>query len=99
MLQVIIPMAVLLIIVLCKKLPLIGGNINAALLITGMLTLLMGGIYNPAQWLGAWVDGLNRMAWIMALSITGAIFAEISTRLGTVDTIIGALNLATGPGC
>ena len=33
MLQVIIPMAVLLIIVLCKKLPLIGGNINAALLI------------------------------------------------------------------
>lgn len=96
MLQVIIPMAVLLIIVLCKKLPLIGGNINAALLITGMLTLLMGGIYNPAQWLGAWVDGLNRMAWIMALSITGAIFAEISTRLGTVDTIIGALTAKFG---
>ncbi len=91
MLQVIIPVALLLFIVLCKKLPVIGGNINVALLLTGALTLLMAGIVNPAQWVEAWIDGLNRMAWIMFLSIGGAIFAEISTRLGTVDTIIGAL--------
>ncbi|MGE4277354.1 MAG: TRAP transporter large permease subunit [Lawsonibacter sp.] len=91
MLQVIIPMAVLLIIVLNKKIPYIGGNINAALIMTGALTLLMGGIFNPAEWVGAWIDGLNRLAWIMALSITGSIFAVISTRLGTIDTIMGAM--------
>ena len=96
MLQVIIPMAVLLIIVLGKKIPVIGGNINVALLTTGFLTLLMGGIFNPGEWMAAWVDGLGRMAWIMALSITGAIFAEISTKLGTVDTIIGALSAKFG---
>ena len=41
MLKVAVPMAVLLILVLCKKIPLIGGKINAALVITGALTLLL----------------------------------------------------------
>ena len=49
MLKVVIPVAVLLIIVLCKKLPLIGGKINIALAITGALTLLLGGLYNPGE--------------------------------------------------
>ncbi len=96
MIQVVIPVAVLLLIVLWKKMPLVGGNINAALLTAGVLTLLMGRLWNPGEWVAAWVDGLNRMAWIIALSITGAIFAEISTRLGTIDTIIGMLTARFG---
>ncbi len=47
MLKVAVPMAVLLILVLCKKILLIGGKINAALVITGALTLLLAGIYSP----------------------------------------------------
>ena len=82
MIQVIIPVSLLLLIVLWKKMPYVGGNINAALLTAGALTLLLGGIWNPGEWVAAWVDGLNRLAWIICLSITGAIFAEISTRLG-----------------
>ena len=91
MIAVVVPVCFLLLVVLWKKFPLIGGNINAALLLTGVLTLLLGAVFNPADWIAAWIDGLNRMAWIMALSITGGIFAEISVQLGTVDTIIGAL--------
>lgn len=37
MLNVIIPIALLLILVLAKKLPVLGGNINVALLLTGAL--------------------------------------------------------------
>ena len=96
MIQVIIPVALLLLIVLWKKMPVLGGNINAALLIAGATTLLFGGIWNPGEWVGAWVDGLNRLAWIICLSISGAIFAEISTRLGTIDTIIGILTAKFG---
>ncbi len=96
MLKVVIPMAVLLIIVLCKKIPVIGGKINVALVITGALTLLLGGLYNPGQWVAAWIDGLDRLSWIIALSIAGSLFAEISIRLGTIDTIIGALTAKFG---
>ena len=96
MIQVIIPVSLLLLIVLWKKMPYVGGNINAALLTAGALTLLLGGIWNPGEWVAAWVDGLNRLAWIICLSITGAIFAEISTRLGTIDTIIGILTAKFG---
>lgn len=96
MLKVVIPMAVLLVIVLCKKIPVIGGKINVALVITGALTLLLGGLYNPGQWVAAWIDGLDRLSWIIALSIAGSLFAEISIRLGTIDTIIGALTAKFG---
>ena len=47
MLTAVIPMAALLVIILCKKIPVIGGKINIALLITGALTLLLGGLFNP----------------------------------------------------
>ncbi len=89
-------MSVLLIIILFKKIPVIGGKINIALMATGILTLLLSGMVNPAEWVGAWVDGLDRLAWIIALSITGSIFAEISSRLGTIDTIVGALTAKFG---
>lgn len=96
MLKVIIPVAVLLLIVLCKKLPVVGGKINVALVVTGALTLLLGGLFNPAEWIAAWIDGLNRLSWIIALSIAGSLFAEISMRMGTIDTIIGALTAKFG---
>ena len=91
MLKVIIPIILLLFIIFCKKLPLIGGKINCALFAAGAAALLLAGKFNIGDWAVAWVDGLNRLAWIIALSILGSLFAEISNRLGTVDTIIGAL--------
>ncbi len=96
MVRILIPMAVLLIIILFKKIPIIGGKINVALFTTGILVLILSGMYNPAEWVSAWADGLNRLSWIIALSITGSIFAEISSRLGTIDTIIGALTAKFG---
>ena len=52
--------------------------------------------YNPGDWIAAWIDGLNRLSWIIALSIVGSLFAEISMRMGTIDTIIGALTAKFG---
>ena len=96
MLKVVVAIVVLLGIVLIRQIPKIGGNIHAALLAAGVATMLCAGMLNPGDWLVAWVDGINRIAWIMALSITGGIFAEISQELGTVDTIIGVLNAKFG---
>ena len=91
MIKVVIPIAVLLFIILCKKLPKIGGNIYVALMVTGVLSLLMGGVFAPARWIGAWVDGLDRISWVICLSIFGSIYAETQVQLGTMDTVMGAL--------
>ena len=92
MLLVLITIAVLLCIVLIKKIPIIGGNITAGLAIAGLLTMLLNGVFNPGTWIVAFIDGLDRMSWIMILATFGSIFAQINTELGTVDTVIGALN-------
>ena len=91
MLKVIITIAVLLAIVLIKKIPYIGGNITAGLAVAGILTFILNGNLNVGNWILAWIDGLDRMAWIMCLAAAGSIFAEINTTLGAVDTVIGAL--------
>ena len=91
MIKVIIPIAALLIIMLCKKLPKIGGNVLVALLTAGVLSLLMGGIFNPVQWFAAAIDGLDRLSWVICLSVFGSIYAETQVRLGTMDTVMGAL--------
>lgn len=88
MIIVIVPFFVLLAILLIKKIPYIGGNITAGLLIAGFLALLMGGIYNPLNWLTAWISGIDRIAWVMALTIFGSIYAETQVKMGTMDTVI-----------
>lgn len=96
MLSVLIPIAVLLLIILCKKLPKIGGNVQVALLAAGVLSLLLGGVFSPAAWVHAFIDGLDRLAWIIFLSIFGSIYAETQSRLGVIDTIMGALKAKFG---
>lgn len=91
MVKVIIPVAVMMVIILCKKIPKIGGNIHAALIVAGLLSLLTGGVFSVVEWVGAWVDGINRIAWVIALSIVGSIYAETQVKLGTMETIMGAL--------
>ena len=94
--KVVIAIVLLLGIVLIKRLPVIGGNIHIALLIAGAATMICSGIFTPGDWILAFIDGMNRIAWITCLALTGGIFAEISNELGTVDTIIGVLNAKFG---
>ena len=91
MIKVVVPVAVMMLIILWKKIPKIGGNIHAALIVAGILSLLMGGVYSVVEWVGAWVDGIDRIAWVIALSIVGSIYAETQVKLGTMETIMGAL--------
>ncbi len=89
MIKVLITIGILLLIVLWKKFPLIGGNIAAGLVVAGILTFLLNGVFDGNIWISATIDGMGRMAWIMFLAAFGAVFAEINTVLGAVDVIIG----------
>lgn len=96
MIIVIIPIVLLLTVILVKKIPFIGGNIQAALVVTGIAALLLGGVFNPLDWLLAWVDGLDRLAWIIALAAFGSVYAETQLQMGTMNTVINVLRSIFG---
>ena len=85
MIKVIIPVVALLAIILCKKIPKIGGNVNAGLLIAGALSLILGGVFNPVDWFAAGIDGVDKLAWVICLSIFGSIYASTQVKLGTIE--------------
>ena len=91
MIIVLVPMVVLLTVILVKQIPKIGGNIYIALALAGIISLLMGGVYNPVDWIKALVDGVDRIAWVMMLSFFGSLYSETQVELGTVDTIMSSL--------
>lgn len=96
MLSVIVPIVLLIILILFKKIPYIKGNIMICLLIAGFLALLMGGMYNPLDWFKAWVLGLDKLAWIIALGLFGSIYAETQTELKTLDSVLTLLRSIFG---
>ena len=96
MITVVIPIGLLLLILLCNKIPVIGGNIHAALAAAGFSALILGGIYNPVEWLAAWIDGIDTIAWVMFLTISGSIYAQTQIRLGTMDTVFRSLKAKFG---
>ena len=96
MIIVVIPVIILFAIILIKKIPVIGGNIQVALMLTGLAALLMGGMYNPVSWITAWIDGIDRLAWIFGLAVFGSIYAETQVRLGTMETVINSLRASFG---
>jgi TRAP-type C4-dicarboxylate transport system permease large subunit len=96
MLKVIVPIALMIIIVLVKKIPYIGGDVRAGLLVTGLSALLMGGIYSPVEWITAWIGGIDRIAWVIGLSVFGSIYAESQTRIGALETVLTSMRATFG---
>jgi TRAP-type C4-dicarboxylate transport system permease large subunit len=93
---VLIPFALLLSVVLIKKIPYIGGNVKWALFVGAVASLLLGGVYSPVKWVMSFVDGLNRLSWVMALAIVGGIYAETQSRIGTMRTVLESCRSAFG---
>lgn len=95
MLVVIVPIALLFLIALVRRIPLIGGDIRAALLIAGVAAALIGGV-GPGEFALGVVDGVDKLAWVMALSLFGAIYAESQVRLGTMTAVLDTLRSLFG---
>lgn len=96
MITVIIPVALLLSIILIKKIPYIGGKITIGLLVTGFAALVTAGVYNPLEWFMAWIDGLDRISWVLGLIIFGSIYAESQVKLGTIEVVLNSLRARFG---
>lgn len=95
-LKIVIPLALMLIVMFGKKIPYIGGKTSVALAFAGVSALLLGGIYNPVGWFTAWFDGIDRIAWIIGLSLFGSIYAQTQTEVGALETVLTILRAKFG---
>ena len=96
MITVIVPVIVLIVLIMVKNIPFVGGKVTYALIIAGLLALLMGGVFNPLQWILAWIDGIDKLAWIMALNIFGSIYAASQTEMKTLDLVLNVARVSLG---
>ena len=96
MITVIIPVLFLMLVSTVKKIPLIGGNLIAAFIGTGILSFLLGGVYDPRVWGSAWLTGLNQVAFIIFIVIFGSIFSALQVKSGAMDTVLNVLRAIFG---
>ena len=95
MLVVVIPLIVLFAIATIKAIPVIGGDVRIALVASGASAWLLGDPSLSSLGVGI-VDGVDTLAWVMCLSLFGAIYAESQVRLGTMDAVLGVLRRVFG---
>lgn len=96
MINVLLPIIVLIAVVVIKKIPLIGGKVHWALLLSGAVALLSAGIVSPVAWVTAYIDGLNRLSWVILIAVFGSIYAETQIAMGTMDVVLNASRSAFG---
>ncbi len=95
MLELIIPLLLLFVIALGKRIPWVGGNIKIALLAAAVASALLSGL-NVTEAALAVVDGIDRLSWVIMLSIFGSIYAESQVKLGAMDTTLNSLRSVFG---
>ncbi|WP_249872832.1 TRAP transporter large permease subunit [Oceanobacillus saliphilus] len=95
MLEIIIPLALLFIIVFVKQIPKIGGDIRVALLVAAVSSAIISGL-GISDMLFAFIDGIDRLSWVIMLSIFGSLYAESQVKLGAMDTTLNSLRAAFG---
>ncbi|GAB3799761.1 TRAP transporter large permease subunit [Virgibacillus kimchii] len=93
--EIIIPLLLLFIIALVKQIPVIGGNIKIALLIAALSSAIISGLA-PTEMIFAVIDGIDRLSWVIMLSIFGSVYAESQVRLGAMDTTLNSLRSLFG---
>ena len=96
MITVVVPVLFLMLVSTVKKIPLIGGNLIAAFIGTGVLSLVLGGVYDPIEWGRAWLTGLNQVAFIIFIVIFGSIFSALQVKSGAMDTVLNVLRAIFG---
>ncbi|MFC4559853.1 TRAP transporter large permease subunit [Virgibacillus kekensis] len=95
MLEIIIPLVLLFVIALWKRIPKVGGDIRVALLVAAISSAIISGL-NPGETVLAFIDGIDRLSWVIMLSIFGSLYAESQVRLGAMETTLNSLRAAFG---
>ncbi len=95
MLLVIVPVLVLFLVILLP-IPLIKNiNIRLGLFLSAILAMVLGHLSFGEGALAA-IDGIDKLSWVIGLSIFGSIYAQTQVKLGAIDTVLGAFRASIG---
>lgn len=95
MLLVIVPIVLLFFFILAP-IPLIKNyNIRLGLFVAAMAAMIMGGL-NFGEGVGAAISGIDKLSWVIGLSIFGSIYAQTQVRMGAIDTVLGMFRATIG---
>ncbi|MFD1039626.1 TRAP transporter large permease subunit [Virgibacillus byunsanensis] len=95
MFEIIVPLALLFTIALVKQIPKIGGDIRVALIVAAVTSAIISGL-NIGETFLAFIDGIDRLSWVIMLSVFGSLYAESQVKLGAMDTTLNSLRAAFG---
>jgi len=95
MLLILIPVTLLFVIILVPSIPRIGGEPRAGLLIAGITAAFLGGL-GFGGFIQASIFGIDKIAWVIMLSLFGSIYAESQVELGTMDTVLNTFRALFG---
>lgn len=90
-----VPLVLLFAIILVRPIPKIGGEVRIGLLVAGVAAALLGGL-GPIRILEAAVVGVDKLSWVIMLSVFGGIYAESQVRLGTMDAVLNSFRSLFG---
>ncbi|WP_353981557.1 TRAP transporter large permease subunit [Salinicola endophyticus] len=91
---VLVPMALLFAIILLP-LPRIGGNVMLGLLAAALAAALLGGL-GPMALMTAAISGIDKLSWVIMLSIFGSLYAEAQVRIGAMQTALDGFRALFG---
>ncbi|MUK87675.1 hypothetical protein GMD78_04575 [Ornithinibacillus sp. L9] len=95
MAEILVPLILLFTIALVKKIPKIGGDIRIALIVAAVSSAIISGL-NPGETVLAFIDGIDRLSWVIMLSVFGSLYAESQVKLGAMETTLNSLRAAFG---
>lgn len=96
LISVLLPVVILIVLIMGKKIPFLGGKTKLAFLLAGLCALVLGGCLNPVTWAVSWFWKLDTIAFANFVIIAGSLFATMVTVSGGVETIVNILRAIFG---
>lgn len=95
MLTVIVPVVVLFCLILLP-IPMIKNiHIRLGLFLTAIIAMAMGGL-SFGEGVQAAIFGVDKLSWVIGLSIFGSIYAQSQVKMGAIDTVLDSFRASIG---
>ncbi len=95
MLSVLIPVVVLFLAILLPIPQIKNYNVRFGLLLSAVIAMILGHL-SPVQGIQAAVFGIDKLSWVIGLSIFGSIYAQTQVKMGAIDTVLSTFRASIG---
>ena len=95
MLSVVIPVVILFLAILLPIPQIKNYNVRFGLLLSALTAMVLGHM-SPGAGVQAAVFGIDKLSWVIGLSIFGSIYAQTQVKMGAIDTVLETFRASIG---